>query len=592
MDENINAAVERWLNDPVIDEAHKREIRDLLAKGDEKELTDRFYTELEFGTGGMRGIIAAGLNRMNVYTVGAAAQGLANWITKKGEAAKEAGVAIAYDCRRKSDLFARTTAEVLAGNGIKAYLFEKLRPTPELSFAVRHLGCSAGVVVTASHNPPAYNGFKAYAADGCGVVPPDDKDIIRQVREVGGFGNIRRMPLDQAQAQGLIQIIGNDVDEAFLSQVQNSCLVPDIVRRQGRSLKIVYTPLHGTGITMVPEALRRRGFEHILTVPEQSKPDGEFPTVKSPNPEEGPALDMAVKLAKREGADLVIATDPDADRVGIAVRTPDGDFTLITGNQTGALLTWYICEQYRRGGKFPKNAAVVSTIVSGDMMKEIARSYGAEVFEVLTGFKWIGEKIRHFEEQGSPTAPSKTYIFGAEESYGYMPCTYTRDKDAVTTAVFIADLAAVMAAEDKNLYVLLEDLYHQYGYYQEYTRNVTLPGKEGADRIKAMMAGLRSQPPKQIAGMAVVRIGDCLSGEIRDPAAKQTVGRYDLPSADVIVFTLGDGTKVIARPSGTEPKIKFYILAREPGDDLVKAKQHATAKIEAILGEIDRWCQA
>ena len=495
-------------------------------------------------------------------------------------------MAIAFDCRRKSDVFARTTAEVLAGNGVKAYLFEQLRPTPELSFAVRHLGCTAGVVITASHNPPAYNGFKAYWTDGCGVVPPHDKNIIREVRSVRSFGDIKRMPLEQAQARGLVQMIGRDVDEAFLKEVDGSCLDPQVVRQHGRSLKIVYTPLHGTGVTLVPEALRRRGYEQIRVVPEQREPNGEFPTVKSPNPEEGAALNMAIDLARREGADLVIGTDPDSDRAGIAVRTPSGQYELVTGNQTAALLTWYVCEHYRRAGRFPKNAAVISTIVSSDMMKDIARGYGAEVMEVLTGFKWIGEKVTEFELQGTPGHPSKTYLFGAEESYGYMPCTYVRDKDAVTTSCWIADLAAMMAADGKNLYGLLTGLFGQYGYYQEYTKNLTLPGKEGADKIKAMMASLRANPPAEFGGIPVVRMGDCLTGDVRDLPGGQAAGRMNLPASDVILFTLKDGSKVIARPSGTEPKIKFYTLTREPGTDLARAKAAATAKIERIVADV------
>lgn len=587
MESTVKSALDAWLAEPSIDEPHKQEIRGLVAAGDERELTDRFYRELEFGTGGMRGLIGAGINRMNVYTVGAAAQGLANYIAHQGEAAKRAGVAIAYDCRRKSDVFAQTTACVLAANGVKAYLFERLRPTPELSFAVRHLKCIAGVVITASHNPPAYNGFKAYWSDGAGVVPPHDENIIREVRAVGSFANVRTMGLDAARRTGLVQMIGADLDAAFLAAVKSSCLVPDVAAQQGKTLKIVYTALHGTGGQVVPQALRDRGFEKVLLVSEQMAPDGEFPTVASPNPEEGPALNMGIALARKENADLVIGTDPDADRMGCAVRGPDGEFVLVTGNQTAALFTWYICEQHRRAGTLPANGVVVSTIVSSDMMKDIARSYGVEAIDVLTGFKWIGEKIRQFEEQGSPGKPVKTYLFGAEESYGYMPCTYTRDKDAVTCTCYIADLAAVMAAEGKNLYDVLTDLYRKFGYYQEYTKNVTLPGKEGADRIKSMMTRLRTSPPREVAGIAVQTVGDLESGDIRDASGKPT-GRYDLPKSNVIVLSLADQTKVIARPSGTEPKIKFYILVREPASDLAAARKAAQAKIDRILVDVQK----
>ncbi len=589
MDETVKTAVNHWLSDPAIADADKREIRELIARGDEKELTDRFYRDLEFGTGGMRGLMGAGLNRMNVYTVGAAAQGLANYVARQGEGAKKAGVAIAYDCRRNSPVFARTTASVLAANGVTAYLFEQLRPTPELSFAVRHLKCTAGVVITASHNPPAYNGFKAYWSDGAGVVPPHDKNIIQEVRAVGAFANIRLTDVDQAIRSGMIRVLGREMDEAFLQAIDGSCLNPQLVHAQGKSLKIVYTALHGTGGTVTPEALGRRGFDNVLLVSEQMKPDGEFPTVASPNPEEGAALTMGIQLAQQSGAGLVIATDPDADRAGIAVRARNGEFQLVTGNQTAALLTWYICEHHRRAGTFPKNGAVVTTIVSSDLMKEIARSYGAEVHEVLTGFKWIGEKITQWEAEGSHGVPSRTYLFGAEESYGYMPCTYTRDKDAVTSTCYIADLAATLAAEGKTLYDLLEDLYRRYGYYQEYTLNVTLPGKEGADRIRGMMTSLREKPPAWIGGSRVTTIGDLSSGEIRDAATGQATGRYGLPASDVLVFTLEGGTKVIARPSGTEPKIKFYILVREPAGDLEAARLAAATRIETIRADVGRW---
>jgi len=586
MDVSVKAAVDAWLNDPAIADPDKQEIRDLLGSGGDDELTDRFYRELEFGTGGMRGIIGAGLNRMNVYTVGAAVQGLANYVARQGESAKRAGVAIAYDCRRKSDVFARRTAAVLAGNGITAHLFEQLRPTPELSFAVRHLGCTAGVVITASHNPPAYNGFKAYWSDGVQVVPPHDKNIIEEVRRVSGFANVRDADFDEARSRGMIKMIGRDIDEPFLQAVQSSCLNPDLCREQGKTLKIVYTNLHGTGGTLIPEALKRRGFENVVEVPQQAEPDGEFPTVESPNPEEGAALNLGIELAKREGADLVIGTDPDADRVGIAVRGPDNDFVLITGNQIAALLTYYICEQLTASGTFPDNAVLVTTVVSGDMMKTIARAYGAEVIETLTGFKWIGEQVSRFEAEGAPDKPSKTYIFGAEESYGYMPATFVRDKDAVTSTAFIADLAAVAASQGKNLYQLLQELFKRFGYYQEGAKSLVLPGKEGADKIQAMMDALRKKAPKTIGGVAVDTVADMLTGEVKDVHTGEVTGCYDLPASNVVLFTLADGTKVITRPSGTEPKIKFYVLTRRPADDLVRARREATSQIEAVIADL------
>jgi phosphoglucomutase len=586
MGDQVRAAVDAWLMDAGIAEDDKLEVRELLKAGDEKELTDRFYRELEFGTAGLRGLIGAGINRMNIYTVGAATQGLANYLAKQGEAARKAGVVIAFDCRRKSDVFARRTAEVLAGNGITAYLFEKLRPTPELSFAVRHLKTTAGVVVTASHNPPAYNGYKVYWVGGVQVIPPHDEAIIAEVRQVGGFANVRTLPYRDGLARGLIKVIGREVDEAFLDAVQASCLVPEICREQGRHLKIVYTSLHGTGGQLIPEALRRRGFENVIEVPQQAEPDGEFSTVKSPNPEEPEALTLAVRLAGQENADVVIGTDPDADRMGVAVKTPNGSFELLTGNQTGALLTWYVCDQLNRDAKFPKNGAVVTTIVSGGLMKEIARSHGAEVIEVLTGFKWIGAKVAEFEAAGSPGAPSKMYLFGSEESYGYMPATYVRDKDAVTSAAFFADLAAVAASRHLTIYGILEDLYKKYGYFQEGARNIQLPGQEGAARIQAMMDTLRKEPPGTVAGIRVSTIADIETGEIHDARTGRVTGRYDLPASNVVILTLEDGTRVIARPSGTEPKIKFYILVREPADNLTQARARANAKIEAIKADI------
>ncbi|HOA72143.1 MAG TPA: phospho-sugar mutase [Phycisphaerae bacterium] len=587
MDTAVTAAIDAWLNEPAIAEPDKQEIRDLIALGDEKELTDRFYRDLEFGTGGMRGVIAAGLNRMNVYTVGAAAQGLANYIRKRGPEAMKAGVAIAYDCRNKSDVFALRTASVMAGNGITAYLFERLRPTPELSFAVRHLGCAAGVVITASHNPPEYNGFKVYGADGCQVIAPEDEAIIREVRSVGGFGNVKTMDPKEAGEEGLIKIIGGNVDGPFLEAVQGTILNRAACQAMGKTLKIVYTPLHGTGVTLIPEALRRRGFEKVIVVPEQAEPNGDFPTVAYPNPEEPAAFQLGIELAKKEDADLVIATDPDADRMGLAVATEDDQFELLTGNQIMALLTWYVCEQRKKTAKLPPNAVVISTIVSGDLMKEIARSYGVEVVEVLTGFKYIGAKIREYEQAGDPGAPSKVYVFGGEESYGYMPATFTRDKDAVTSTALVAEMAAMAAEQGLSLYDVLVRLFEQFGYFQEGTKNITLKGKEGAEKIQAIMASLRASPPAAFAGVAVKTIADLQTGEIKDARTGKIVGKYDLPSSNVMLFTLDDGTKVIGRPSGTEPKIKFYVLVREPGDDLVKARAAATAKIDAIYAQID-----
>ncbi len=586
MEPAIQAAVDRWLLDPAIAQTDKDEIRALVENGDTRELTDRFHANLEFGTGGIRGIIGAGPNRMNLYTVGAAAQGLANYIGRHGESAKKAGVAIACDCRRMSDAFSRRVARVLAANGVTAHRCKALRPTPLLSFAVRRMGCTAGVMITASHNPPEYNGLKAYWSDGGQVVPPQDGEIIEEVRRVGAYANIREMSEEKGRSCRLIRDVGADVDAAFLEQVDRSCLAREACRAQGEKLRIVFSPLHGTGGTLIPEALRRRGFRHVMEVPEQSVPDGDFPTVKSPNPEEGPALAMAIDLAKGERADLVIASDPDADRIGIAVRDGNERYRLLTGNQVSALLTFYLCEQLTRSKRFPADAVVLTTIVSGDMMKEIARSYGAEVVEVLTGFKWIAERVRLYEEARRAGQPSRTYVFGAEESYGYMPCDFVRDKDAVTSSAMIAEAAAFAASEGKTLLDILDELFRRYGYFEEGAKSITLPGADGSARIDAMMADLRNNPPRRLGGEAVQTWADLTNGEVRDIHTDTVVGRYDLPASNVIMLTLDDGAKVIARPSGTEPKIKFYILVRQPADDLAAARLAAASRIQAISAEL------
>jgi len=588
MNDTIQTAIDAWLNDPSIADADKREIRDLVERREDKELADRFYRDLEFGTGGMRGLMGAGLNRMNIYTVGAAAQGLANTIARQGDAAKKAGVAIAYDCRHNSDVFAKRVAHVLASNGITAYPFSAPRPTPELSFAVRRLGCAAGVVITASHNPPEYNGFKCYWSDGCQVTPPYDNAIIDEVRSVGAFSNIKTIEFAQAARGGMIRLIERDMDEVFLAAIDASSLNIDACRAQGAKLKIVFTALHGTGGALAPEALRRRGFKQVLEVPEQAKCDGAFPTVKSPNPEEGEALHLAIELAKRENADLVIGTDPDADRAGIAVRAPDGSFTLLTGNQTAALLTHYLCDERTRLGTMPKDGVVLTTIVSSDLMKSIGRHYGAEVIETLTGFKWIGEKIREFDEAKAGGGAGRTYIFGAEESYGYMPCDFTRDKDAITATAFIAEAAAVAASRGKTLLGVLDDLYKTHGYFQEGAKSITMPGKDGAEQIVALMQRLRANPPRSLGSRPVVSVTDMQTGRCRDMKTGVESKAYDLPASDVLIYQLDDGTKMIVRPSGTEPKIKFYILAKEPGADLTAARSAASTKISAISQDIDR----
>ncbi len=587
MEANVRTAVKSWLNDPAIAEADKAEIRDLQSKGDDKELTERFYKELDFGTGGLRGILGNGINRINVYTVGAAAQGLANYILSCGDEAAKAGVAIACDSRRKSDEFAARVACVMAGNGIPAYLCESLRPTPWLSFAVRHHGCTAGVVITASHNPPEYNGFKAYWADGGQVVPPQDTAIIEKVRGVGAFSNVRSINLEEGKAKGLIRIIGSETDEAYLERLQQTCLAADVCRKVGSDFKIVFTPIHGSGGTLIPEALRRRGFTQVVEVPEQAEPNGDFPTVKSPNPEEAAALEMAISLAKKQGAALVLASDPDADRIGIAVRRSDGEFELLNGNRIAAILCHFICEQLTHAGRYPKNPVMLTTVVSGDLMKRIAKQYGAEVVETLTGFKWIAKALHDYDKAGTPDKPSKTFIFGAEESYGFLPAAFVRDKDAVASAAFIADAAAVAASKGKTLLDVLHGLFREYGYYQEGAKSFVWPGKEGAERIAALMDHLRARPPREFAGHAVETVADLETGELKQADSGKVISRYDLPGSNVLIFALDEGSKVIARPSGTEPKIKFYILTKETNADITAAQQAATAKIAEITRQLE-----
>ncbi|HPF40378.1 MAG TPA: phospho-sugar mutase [Phycisphaerae bacterium] len=580
----VNAAVNAWLENPAIAEADRAEIRRLVESGDERELTDRFYTDLSFGTGGLRGVLGAGRNRMNLYTVGAAAQGLAAYISRQGDDARAAGIAIAHDCRRMSREFAMRTALVMAGNGVKAYVFERLRPTPELSFAVRYLNCVSGVVITASHNPPEYNGFKAYWRGGAQVTPPHDQGIIDAVRAVGGFENVRVATEADARAKGLLVDIGDAIDEAYLERIQASCLNPTVCQEYGRNMKIVYTSLHGTGGQLIPEALRRRGFRNVIEVPEQAEGDGEFPTVKSPNPEEPAALALANALAARENADIVIGTDPDADRVGMTVRDPSGEYIHLTGNRIGSLLTWYICEQHKHLLTMPKRGVVLSTIVSSDEMKRIAASYGAEVVETLTGFKWIAERMARFDEETGEDA--RTFLFGAEESYGFLPVTFVRDKDAVAAAAFIAEAAAYAKAIGKSLLDVLNDLSERIGLYREGAKSVTLKGKSGADQIVAIMTSLRRDAPRELAGVSVRSVGDLMTGAIVDRASGEKIDAYDLPSSDVIVLTLADESKVIARPSGTEPKIKFYILVREACADLPAAESAAAAKIARLEQEV------
>jgi phosphoglucomutase len=537
----IRTKAESWLSKEFNEETRK-EVRDMLDK-DEKKLIDAFYQDLEFGTGGLRGIMGAGTNRMNIYTLGMATQGLSNYIIK--QCGKQGiKVAIAHDCRNNSRYFAETTANIFSANGFEVYLFEALRPTPELSFAIRHYKCQSGVVITASHNPPEYNGYKAYWSDGGQVVAPHDDGIIEEVRKITSVNDIKFNGKKER-----IKIIGKETDDLFLNEVQKMSLNPEIIKKFS-NIPIVYTPIHGTGITMVPPALLRFGFTNILNVPEQDITDGNFPTVKSPNPEEPDALRMAIKKAVEKNAELVMATDPDADRLGLAVKNRKGDFILLNGNQTGVILIWYILSQYKERKKYKGNEYIIKTIVTSDLMERIAEGYNVEFFNVLTGFKFFAELIR--ENEGK-----KKYIGGGEESYGFLPGDYVRDKDAVSSCALAAEATAWAKSKGMSLFELLLDIYVNFGFYKEKLINIVKKGKDGAGEIKAMMTGYRNNPPEKINNSKVIIIND-YEKQVSHDIIKGTKTKINLIKSDVLQFFLADGTKISVRPSGTEPKIKFY----------------------------------
>lgn len=521
-------------------------------------LEEAFYTDLDFGTGGLRGLMGVGTNRMNRVVVAKATQGLVNYIKQHVPAARS--ICIAYDSRLNSTEFAREAACVIAANGLKAYLFEDVRPTPELSFAVRYLGSTAGIVITASHNPKEYNGYKVSWEDGGQVVAPHDKGIIDQVRQVTSLRQVKLVDFDEALNSGAIELIGKQVDEAFLDSLETVRMRAELSQKSGDQLHIVYTPLHGTGIKLVPEALRRWGFTRVTPVAEQSEPDGSFPTTKSPNPEEKAALELGISLARKVQADVVFATDPDADRIGIAVRH-GGDYQLMSGNQVAALLAYYICETLQEQGRLPENAVIVKTIVTTEMIKAIATHYHVVVDNCLTGFKYIAELIRRYEEQGQGAGkPSKTFLMGCEESYGYLVGTHARDKDSVVSACVLAEMALWAKTRGKTLVDLLHDLYLQYGVYMESQLSKSMPGKTGMQQIQGLMESLRQNVPSEIASIAVKSVTDILKDACYDLTTQLPQKGPGLPKSNVLIFKLADGSLVVARPSGTEPKIKFYFM--------------------------------
>lgn len=573
--ENVKAKAQQWL-DGAYDEATKEEVRKMLNNPDTTELIDSFYKDLEFGTGGLRGIMGAGSNRMNRYTMGAATQGLANYLNKAFADLPERKVVIGHDCRNNSRLFAETAAQIFAANGISAYLFEDLRPTPEISFAIRHLDCQSGVIITASHNPKEYNGYKAYWNDGAQIIAPHDTNIIAEVAKITKVSAIRfDGPADK------IKILGADMDRLFIDAVKKISLNPEVIERQ-KDLKIVFSPIHGTTHKMVPDALRSFGFTNIINVPEQDVVSGDFPTVVSPNPEEPAALKMAIEKAEATGAELVAASDPDGDRLGIAIRNDDDQFILVNGNQTALLITWYMVSQWKERGLLTGKEFIVKTIVTTELLKEIALKNEIGFYDTYTGFKWIASVIRELEGK-------QKYICGGEESYGFLPGDYVRDKDSVGAICMIAEVAAWAKDQGKTLYQLLKDIYIEYGFSQERLISIVRKGKAGADEIKAMMQDFRSNPPATLGGSKVYLIKDYSTLKASNPLTGKSE-QLDFPAtSDVLQFFTEDGSKVSVRPSGTEPKIKFYfevktdMAARE---DFEAAAQTGNEKIDHIVADL------
>ena len=571
MDENVKKNYEYWCTSPIFDDATKAELKSL--EGNEDEIFDRFYRELEFGTGGLRGVIGAGTNRMNFYTVGKATQGLANFINKQGAAAK--GVAIAFDSRRMSPEFADTAACVLAANGIKAYIFDSLRPTPELSFALRTLGCTAGIVVTASHNPPEYNGYKVYWEDGAQITAPKDAQIIGEVNAIKDYAEIKKMTTEAAKEAGLYEVIGKEIDDKYMEALKKLVLHPEAIKQMASSLKIVYTPLHGTGNVPVRRVLKELGFEQVTVVPEQELPDGNFPTVSYPNPEDKKAFALALDLAKNVDADLVLATDPDADRLGVYAKdTKTGEYKVFTGNMSGMLICEYEMSQKKALGILPANGALVTTIVSSNMAQAVAKEYGMKFIECLTGFKYIGEQIKFFEQTGS-----NEYVFGFEESYGCLVGTHARDKDAVVAVMALCEAAAYYKTQGITLWDQMLNIYNKYGYYKEDLFTMTFKGADGAKKMQDMMDAYRKNTPKQVGSYKVLRLRDYKNDVITDLATGETTPT-GLPKSNVLYFELENDAWFCVRPSGTEPKIKFY--AGIKGTSLEDSAKKLDELMEAI----------
>ena len=566
---------QEWCENPYFDEETRNELKNIA--GDEKEISDRFYKDLAFGTGGLRGVIGAGTNRMNIYTVRKATQGLANFIIE--ENGREKGVAIAFDSRNMSPEFAEEAARCLCANGIRTWLFESLRPTPELSFALRELGCIAGIVVTASHNPPEYNGYKVYWEDGAQITYPKDEQIIARVNAITDLTTVKTMSRKEADESGLLQIIGEEIDASYMEALKKLVLNPEVIKEQAKSLKIVYTPLHGTGNLPVRRVLSELGFEQVIVVPEQEKPDGNFPTVSYPNPEDKKAFALALELAKKVNADLVLATDPDADRLGVYAKdSKTGEYMAFTGNMSGMIICEYELSQRKEKGMLPEDGAIVTTIVSGNMSQAVAKEYGVDIIETLTGFKYIGEQIKLFEQNHN-----HTYLFGYEESYGCLVGTHARDKDAVVAVMALCEAAAYYKSKGLTLWDQMLVLFEKYGYYKEGLYTLTLKGQEGAAKIQEILKSFRSNPPKQIGEYKVLAFRDYEEDIIQNDVTGETT-KTGLPKSNVLYFELEDQAWCCVRPSGTEPKVKLYMGVK--GIDMQDAQNRLEQLTEAMTSLI------
>ncbi len=570
----VRRKAQEWLSEKY-DENTRKEVQKLLDNDDSTELVDSFYRNLEFGTGGLRGIMGVGTNRMNIYTVGAATQGLSNYLKKNFADLPQISVAIGHDCRNNSRLFAESSAKIFSANGIKAYLFEDLRPTPELSFAIRELGCQSGIILTASHNPKEYNGYKAYWDDGSQIVAPHDENIVNEVAK------IKPEDIRFDGSDDLIEIMGEEMDNKFLAEVKKVSISPEVVARH-HNIKIIYTPIHGTGVKLIPAALRAFGFTNIINIPDQDVVSGEFPTVVSPNPEEKPAMKMAMEKAALIDADLVMASDPDADRIGVAVKDDKGEYIIINGNQTAMLFIYYIITKMKEAGAMKGNEYIVKTIVTTELIAKIAQKNNIEYFDVYTGFKFIAEIIREFEGK-------KKYIGGGEESFGFMPADFVRDKDAVSSCALMAEITAWAIDQGKTLYELLLDIYLEYGYSKEKMKYIVRKGKTGAEEIEQIMTKFRNDPPKKLGGSPMEWVKDYETLVAKNLLTGEKININQKITSNVLQFFTKDGTKISVRPSGTEPKIKFYFEVTEKlvsRNDFDTAEKTAEAKIDAIMDEL------